>query len=212
MGVGVNGCRPLPVHLHTRRIRADRAAPGDVLDSSRQVRWNQEIKSRKEGITLESGIRWYRCHRHPAGAERRGSKVYGWIKRHGRVRHIERNGRSSRDGDCLSSKRDRHRCRTEATRLEHASKPDVVAGVDRKSVEIERDRGRKLTTPCWRRCRCWRSRSCGCSRSSSFGCGCRRRRWRWRWRWCWCRWGRTTRLEVQQHQNKAEAITKDILS
>src|SRR5882724_11408150 len=157
MGHGVNGCSPLPTDTHSGRVDSDRAAPGDVLFSSRQVRWNQETKSRKEGIALESGIRWYSCRRHPAGAERRGSKVYGWIKRHGRVRHRKRP--KIRAGDGLISKRDRHRrIRGQILRLEHASKPDVVAGVDRKIVEIVRARGRKLTTPCWRRRRCRRSR------------------------------------------------------
>jgi len=143
MGGGVNGCRPLPIHTHSGRVDTDRAAPGDVLYSSRQVRWNRETKTRKEGITLESGIRWYRCRRHPAGAERRGCKIYGWIKPHGRVRHRERPKIRACDG--LISKRDRHRSRGQILRLEHASKPDVVAGVDRKSVEVRRDRTRKLT-------------------------------------------------------------------
>jgi hypothetical protein len=54
---GVNGCRPLPLlHLRTRRIHADRAAPADALYSSRQPSsWNQEIKTRKEGSTRERG-------------------------------------------------------------------------------------------------------------------------------------------------------------
>ena len=65
--------------------------------------------------------------------ERRGSKVYGWIKRHVRVRHIDIKVRA---GDCLSGKMERHRCRTQAVRVEHAIEPDVPAGAGRRCHRV----------------------------------------------------------------------------
>ncbi len=81
--VGVNGCRPLPIHTYPKRIRSNDAAPSNILKSARNSHRNQVRKRGEERIPRKSGCgdasHWHSANKRGRSRARRGIEDDGCV-------------------------------------------------------------------------------------------------------------------------------------
>ena len=81
--VGVNGCRPFPLHTYPRRIRSKDAAPSNIVKYARNSHRDQVRKRGKEGIPRKSGYgdagHWHSANKRGRSRARRGIEDDGCV-------------------------------------------------------------------------------------------------------------------------------------